>query len=221
MSLFKKKPQSIINIVKIEDKYFSTEHNKFIDDKYVANESFYDVLLAETNGKKVYARGDRYNYTLYADDRPVLVAKNACAVEIDFRDTTELPSHFLSKNTTLKHMNTPNVRIIGDYCLFCNKAMRKLYLNNLEIMGDSFMYDNKYMLLFQAKKLQEMKRACFRNAKYISVDTPNIYIVMNHDSETLHENPEMRKKLFKLAEYNHETRYINSMLSSINKKRAM
>lgn len=118
-------------------------------------------------------------------------------------------------------MNAPNVRIIGDYCLFRNKAMRELYLNNLEIMGECFMYRNEKILLFQGKKLQEMKRACFRNAKYISVDAPNIYIVMYKDSETLHENPEMQKKLFKLAEYNHETWDINSMLASINKKRAM
>ena len=74
---------------------------------------------------------------------------------------THLENNFLFRNLTLKEINTPNVRTIGERCLFYCKNIKKLNFPILETMGEDAFHDIKELEELHAPYLKEMGDYCF------------------------------------------------------------
>lgn len=75
--------------------------------------------------------------------------------DIKILNLEEIGDGFLYKgHKTLINFSAPDLKIIGNYFLFCNKTLTGFSAPNLEIIGDDFLYANETLTSFIAPNLK-------------------------------------------------------------------
>lgn len=89
-------------------------------------------------------------------------------------------------NNTLKTLELPNVKIIGNMRLFTNNSLSKLFIPKDEELGEYFLYDNTTLEELIVPKLKIIKTAVLKNNCNIKkVEANNLTII---DSKTFIDN---------------------------------
>ena len=125
-----------------------SKDNKSISlyDRYLSD-SFCDVIKDINkieidnidSGKKITILGDN-NKSLV-----IITDKDGKIISLKMNEIYVIGDWFLSLNTTLQELYTPNLTKVGDRFLESNTSLQKLYVPNLTKVGNYFLSDNRFL----------------------------------------------------------------------------
>ena len=125
-----------------------SKDNKSISlyDRYLSD-SFCDVIKDINkieidnidSGKKITILGDN-NKSLV-----IITNKDGKIISLKMNEIYVIGDWFLSGNTTLQELYTPNLTKVGDRFLESNTSLQKLYVPNLTKVGNYFLSDNRFL----------------------------------------------------------------------------
>ena len=128
----------------------------------VLNENDYKIIKIVTNNNIIIIKTDKQNKITEYYNR-----------EIEY-----IPDNFMIMNNTLKTLELPNVKIIGNMCLFANNSLSKLFIPKDEELGEYFLYDNTILEELIVPKLKIIKTAVLKNNCNIKkVEANNLTII--------------------------------------------
>ena len=142
--------------------------------------NIYQIIVLNENDDKIIKIVTNNNIIIIKTDKQNKI------IEYFNREIEFIPDNFMIMNNTLKTLELPNVKIIGNMCLFTNNSLSKLFIPKDEELGEYFLYDNTTLEELIVPKLKIIKTAVLKNNCNIKkVEANNLTII---DSKTFIDN---------------------------------